>query len=205
MEPSGNAIIVKYIFQFYRSDISGAILFCKKWDGTNGISFKARQPEDFVIEVLTGIYKGKKCYLNTYKHFRGSVYFHLHYKMLTHFKCKKNDNINEESVDNYFICQNKNNRDEIEKIGDFGYDPFAESEHKEFIEYLFGLLEPVKDIEEINYMRELSRGGNRNSIAETLGVSIARCNEIKRRLKRKLLRRLGERKVESLPAKGGCE
>jgi len=79
----------QYIERFVKSDILNATLYCLKWNGTNGICFSSKTPDDIVFELLEKILEGKKVYFDDYKHFLGSVYLHLKWAMLNFFQCRK--------------------------------------------------------------------------------------------------------------------
>lgn len=89
MSDEDKNLCLQYVEQFVKNDKSNAILYCLRWNGTNGFYFDSKTPDDIVFELLEKILEGKKVYLEDYKHFLGSVYQHLRWAMLNFFKCRK--------------------------------------------------------------------------------------------------------------------
>lgn len=186
LELNDSKLIYEYINQFCRQDMYAAILFCKKWDGTNSHYFCEKQPEDFVMEVLEGIFKGKRCYLNSYTTFRGSVYFHLRFKMLSYFKCRNIKKIDESSPENNFTLNEAEYFYDSDQFYSGCEEIFDGVEKGEIINTIFSMLDPEKDIEEILYLEEYLKGGKREAIAGALGITPIECSEIQRRLIKKI-------------------
>lgn len=172
------------------------MLYCTKWDGSNGKWFSAKQPEDFIMELMTGLCSGKVCYTKTYMHFLGSVYFHLNFAMKSYFKYREEESkecreelFSEEDAENYLnSCAYTEGAEII----------FKEIERKEIKEYLFHCFDPVKESEEIMLLEEIFRGGKREEIASVLAITPAEYTNILKRINSKIKKRLSARIVEEI-------
>lgn len=186
MEKSESDLICEYINRFCREDKYGALFYCKRWDGTNNQYFCEKQPEDFLMEVLEGIFKGKTCFLKSYNTFKGSVYFHLRFRMLSYFKCRNIKKVDESSPENQFTLIEAENFYDSDKFYSGCEEIFEGVEKGELINTIFSMLDPEKDIEEILYLEEYLKGGKREAIADALGITPVECSEIQRRLIKKI-------------------
>lgn len=191
-------LIEEYVKKFVKENLSQAIYFCKKWDGTNGIYFRAKETEDFVFEILDLILEGRrKVYTDFYENFKGSVFYHLNKSMLTFFRCNKNENeienkskeislegtkINDE--DNYSLMYKTGNYKDVQN------EIFDNLENEELREKIFSLFDEndEKESEEILVLEEILKGLTREEIAKVLGLRVEQVTNIYKRIKRKILK-----------------
>ncbi|MCX7797364.1 MAG: hypothetical protein N2249_01930 [Melioribacter sp.] len=200
MDTQEELLINDYVEKFCKENLYGAIYYCKQWDGTNGINFGGKGPEDIVLETLELILQGKrKVYLESYENFKNSVYYHLKNTLLTKFGCRKKKveeesphyiNINEFKAISY--CDDEY-YEEYEEQGD---KELVESiEIKELIEKLFSLFDQDKEVEELLVLEGYLSGKKREEIAEDLGISVKDVTNIKKRIIRRVLKLL---KIEGM-------
>lgn len=103
-------LLLSYTKKFIQDDKRGAEIYCYNWNGTNNVYFKSRQPEDLIFKVLEGINEGRRiCYTKSYKHFTGSVYYHLRNELKTYFKCWKKNDITEKPTVSLFTLEDAEN------------------------------------------------------------------------------------------------
>lgn len=190
-------LIIEYCKKITTKEKNKIILFCEKWNGTNGIYFGAITAEDIYNEVITKILEGKrKCYLESYKVFRGSVYFHVKKALLSFFKC--NNNIEQDKklpkiiTLNELTSENEDYEfDDIYFNNNFYFDGeviFNEMEINELEREIFELFDEndENEFEEILVLKELLTGKKRNEIAEDLGITVNEVTNIHKRINRKL-------------------
>lgn len=191
-------LIENYIKKFIKENITQAIYFCKKWEGTNGIYFRAKEIEDFIFEILDLILEGRrKVYTDTYDKFKGSVFYHLNKSMLTYFRCNKNEDeienkskeislegikINDE--ENYSLMYRTGNYKDVEN------EIFDNLENEELRKKIFSLFDEndEKESEEILVLEEILNGLTREEIAKELGLTVEKVTNIYKRIKRKILK-----------------
>lgn len=196
MEIEQKEKILEYIKHFIKTDKCKTIWYCMKWNGSNGRWFGAKLPEDFIMELLSGFLRGKKCYTKTYKHFLGSVYFHLKFMMLSYFKYGDKENsecrevkLSETEAENYI--ENGGYADGAEVI-------FSGIEESELRENVISLFDSQKEIEEIFVLEEIFNGGKREEIAIELGIGPQDYTNIVKRIKAKLKKRLNPKILEDI-------
>lgn len=182
-------LIEDYVEEFMKTDFFNIIHWCKKWEGTNGKYFKAILPEDIVINILERALEGKrKCYLASYKHFRNSIYYHVKNELLTFFRNGNKDVTNET---NYNI-EDSYDEESIELFLEKGLyvdgieEILENYEKQELINRIFELFDQDKETMEIFVMEEIMKGGKRNEIADSLGISVNEVTNIQKRIKRKI-------------------
>ncbi len=191
-------LIENYIKKFIKENLSQAIYFCKKWDGTNGIYFRAKETEDFVFEILNLIFEGKrKVYTDSYDKFKGSVFYHLSKSMLTFFKCNKDDKgtenksitisleeLKKNEEENYSLMYESGNYNNVED------EIFKGIENEELREKIFSLFDEndEKEAEEILVLEEILKGLTREEIAKELGLRVEQVTNIYKRIKRKIIK-----------------
>ncbi|GAB4127824.1 MAG: hypothetical protein Fur0015_01470 [Ignavibacteriales bacterium] len=171
---------LKYVKEFYQKNFYQATLKCLKWNGTNGREFGAKQPEDFIIEILEKILlKGKTCYLKTYDHFKNSVYYHLRFAMLNYFclKEKKEDEVF--PITDEFETTYEN---EIKYYGDEAI--YNGIEFDEIKDEIYDLLNKEDRAEEFMVFEFLLDGYKREEIAKELNIEVEEVTNIKKRLQR---------------------
>lgn len=181
---------LKYVEEFYRKNFYQAIYYCLKGDRTNGIEFGAKQPEDFVIETLEKILiNGKTCYLQTYKHFVVSVYYHLKHAMMNYFYTKEKESkvipITDEFETTY--------ENEIKYYGDEAI--YNELDLDEIKDELYDLLNKENRVEEFMVFELILDGYKREEIAEELNLKVKDVTNIKKRLQRILSKIINKNKT----------
>ncbi|MCX8167237.1 MAG: LuxR C-terminal-related transcriptional regulator [Candidatus Micrarchaeota archaeon] len=196
--------ILTYSAKFIRKDKFNAIYYCTKWNGSNGIYFGAKEPEDFVMEVLAEICEGRrKCYLDDYRVFKYSVYFYLEKKMLTYFGYRKKKKNDESNSGNVFPLNDDNvlkyDNEMLSSCSDLGSEDFvADLEREELIERVIGLFDPNEEVEEIAVLEEIFEGKKRREIAEDLGIKEEEVTVIQKRIQRRINRRIDSIKKDEL-------
>lgn len=181
-------IIENYLEKFIRNDFHSVCHYCYKWNGVNGKYFRVILPEDIVLDILEKVLKKRrKCYVKSYKHFRNSIYYHVKNELRTFFKDRnKNKNVtnynledspDEESIELFF--EKGLYVDGIEEI-------LENYEQQELINRIFALFDQDKETMEIFVLEEIMKGGKRNEIAASLGISVNEATNIQKRIKRKI-------------------
>ena len=179
-----------YLSQFLKDDKANAVYYCKKWTNNNERKFRAIEPEDLVFKVLEGIYEGKICYTKSYKHFKGSVYFHLKFALLSHFKIKKKDDLTEDEPENLFTEEYAENFFESEGYFDGAEIILGAIENDEIREAIFSVFDPNVDIEELFVLEEIFKGDKRKEIADSLGMTEKELDVIRKRVFRRIEKKL---------------
>lgn len=194
MDESTQLKIIEYQKIFMKNGYYNAVYYCQRWNGTNNIYFREKEPEDFVLEILERILEGKRmCFLNDYEHFKGSLYFHLRYEMLTYFRCRK-----KKEPENIYFIENESSNivsyddeqfyeeycDEIVN-GLLSEIDFNDIKHK-----LFSIFDHNEEIEEITVLEGIIEGKTRKEIAEDTGLSLNEVTNIKKRIFRKIRRHI---------------
>lgn len=187
-----------YITQFLKDDKANAVYYCKKWTNNNERKFRAIEPEDLVFKVLEGIYEGKICYTKSYKHFIGSVYFHLKFALLSHFKIKKKDTLGEDDPENLFTETRAENFFLNEEYADGAKNVLGKMEDAELREAIFSVFDPNVDIEEIFVLEEIFKGDKRSEIADALGMTEKELDVIRKRVFRRIEKNLPNKFVEGM-------
>ncbi|MEW6195135.1 MAG: LuxR C-terminal-related transcriptional regulator [Bacteroidota bacterium] len=193
-----------YTEEFIRKDKFNAVYYCMKWNGTNGIYFNAKEPADFIIDILERINEGRrKCYLKNYNTFKNSVYYHLKYEMLTYFGCrtKKNDyddgNENVIAIDNSVMLSFDDNINyEYDDLG--SEDILTNLERDDLKGRLIELFDPNEEVEEIAVLEEILEDKKRREIAEDLGITEVEVTTIQKRIYRKIDRRIESLKIDGI-------
>lgn len=191
-----------YTEEFIKKDKFNAVYYCMKWDGTNGIYFNAKEPVDFIIDILGRVNEGRrKCYLKDYNTFRNSIYYHLKNEMLTYFRCrfkrKENENENIIAIDNPVMFSYDDNIHY--EYDDLGCEDMLEGiEKDDFKERLLELFDPNEEVEEIAVLEELLENKKRREIAEDLGITEDEVTVIQKRIHRKIDKRIKSLKIEGL-------
>lgn len=186
--------ILEFIKHFLKHDKYKAMLYCKKWDGSNGKWFSAKEPEDFVMELMTGLYNGKICYTKSYRHFLGSVYFHLNLAMKSYFnyrdgEVRREEQFSEEDAENYLNSYAYTEGAEI---------IFKEMEREDIREHFFRCFDREKESKEIMLLEEILKGGKREFIAAELKITPAEYTIILKRVHSKIKKRLDARVLEEI-------
>lgn len=188
-----------YTEEFLKKDKFNAVYFCKTWEGTNGIYFNAKEPADFIFDVLERINEGRrKCYLKDYRTFRNSVYYHLKNEMLTYFNCRNSKKVDENEniipIDNsIMLIFNDNKNYENDDFGSKDVLSYIESE--DLKDKLIDLFDPNEEVEEIAVLEEILEGKKRREIAEDLGITEDEVTVIQKRVYRKIHNRIKSLKI----------
>lgn len=173
-----------------KNDFYKAVYYCQKWNGTNNIYFREKDPDDFVLVILEKILDGKrKCYLEDYEHFKGSVYFHLRNEMLTYFQCKKKkepENVYYIEIENSNIVSYDDERFYEDYSEEIVKGLLSEIDSDDIKNKLFSLFDPNEDIEEIVVFEEILKGKTREEIAEDNKLSLNEVTNIRKRIFRKI-------------------
>ncbi|MEG8988143.1 sigma-70 family RNA polymerase sigma factor [Ignavibacteria bacterium 4148-Me] len=187
--------IYEFINIFIKNDFNNASYYCYTWNGTNGIYFREKRPEDFVLHILELVIEGKrKVYLESYNTFKNSIYYHLKNEMLTYFKCRKKlveeenphyINVDDSKIVPYDDDINYENNNDPRESEILNY-----VENNEIKEKLLNLIDPENELEEWLVLNAYLEGKKREEIAEDLGISVNEVTNIKKRIIRKLKRRL---------------
>lgn len=198
--------ILEYIQQFMNKDKYNSILFCQKWDGTNGIRFRDKLPEDFVIELLGKIsMQKKKVYLKSYTHFRNSIYFHLKHIMLDYFNCRNTETEEEEElIEDGKLVYSLKNKVELSEVSETEFVFSGEEDlmnsitEDEMLAKILSLFNPEKEAEEIEVFKYLFYGYKRSEMAEHLNISEREITNIQKRVRRKIQGGLDKNILEGL-------
>jgi len=195
LSPEEQLTIYEFVKIFIQNDRNNAIHYCYTWNGTNGIYFREKQPEDFVLYILERVIEGKrKVYLENYKTFKISIYYHLRNEMLTYFNCRKK--LVEEESPHYI---NVDDSKIVPYDDDINYEKNNDPRESEILNYIenneikemiLNLIDPETEPEEWLVLNADLEGKKREEIAEDLGISVDEVTNIKKRIIRKLSKRL---------------
>ncbi len=182
--------IEAFINRFVKEDKFKAINYCYNWTFNGTKSFGAILPEDLIFNILEKFLEGKaKCYIDSYNHFKGSVYYHLKKALLSYFRKRKRKSEYEENEEDFVSANYMISFDE-EIYSDMGEQIFGNLEGEELRNSLFALFDEEKDVEEILVLEELlkgvSKGNKREVIAKSLGLSVNDVTNIEKRIIRKI-------------------
>lgn len=201
--------IREYLDNFIKHDKLNAIYHCINWSKTTGRKFTFKQPEDFVMELAELIYEGRrKCYLESYYYFKGSIYYHLSNMMKNYFGYNSKDDNNE--LDNENNISFSFSEKEIEFTEDFidlnnaetyinGFDEIINKLYnEEEYENILKIFNQDDENESEEYLVVLYLVDNykREEIAKELGISVEKVTNIKKRIKRKLIHYYNKKKKE---------
>ncbi len=192
MNPEEESRINEFVEIFMEQDFFNAIYYCSTWKGTNERYFREKEPADFVIYTLERIIEGKrKVYLDNYKTFKGSVYYHLRNEMLTYFNCG-NDTIEESphyiNVNDSNIVAYDDNVNYENNNNNYESDTLTLIECNDLKEQIFNLFDEDKELEEILVLQGYLDGKKREEIAEDLGITVNEVTNIKKRVVRKIIK-----------------
>ena len=180
-------LLLSYTTKFIHENKRGAELYCFGWNGINNVYFRSRQPEDLIFKVLEGINEGRRiCYTESYKHFTGSVYYHLRNELKTYFRVRKKEDITEDSPENFFTLTEAENFFEEGSYADGAEDIIKTLENNELREKLFRMFDPIKEADEIDVLNEILSGYKREEIAKNLNKTVTDVTNIQKRVKRKI-------------------
>ena len=180
-------LLLRYTTKFINEGKRGAEFYCFGWNGINNIYFRSKQPEDLIFKVLEGINEGRRiCYIESYKHFTGSVYYHLRNELKTYFKSRKKDDITEDKPENLFTVEDAENFFENGAYTDGAEEILKGLENNELREKLFSLFDPAKEADEVAVLNEILTGWKREEIAENLNFTAAKVTNIQKRIYRKI-------------------
>jgi len=181
------AKILEYIKEFDKQDKFRAISFCYSWNGTNGRYFNSKDPEDYLMEILAKMLDGKKCYTNSYKAFRGSVYYHLKNEMLSYFHLREDEiNKGKNAELSFSNAENLINEDLYFESAELIYGGVELEEIKNKV---FSSFDAETEVEEVIVLEEILKGGKRDEIAKALGIKPSDYTNILKRIKTKLIKR----------------
>lgn len=190
-------LISNYIERFIKEDLMNIVYYCKQWEGTNGRRFKSLLPEDIVFKVLELLNEGRrKCYTKSYKHFKGSVYFHVRNELFTFFNCRRRDELNENSPESLFTLIDAENYFEDGYYADGAECILDKIEAQELKENIIGLFDPNEEIDEILVLEEIFRGSKRKEIAEALKIKETEVTNIKKKIKRRISKNFDKNLLE---------
>jgi len=188
-----------YTKKFIKEDLMNIIRFCYLWDGTNSRWFKSKLPEDIVFEVLGLINEGRrKCYSKSYRNFKNSVYYHVKNALLTFFRCKKKQDINDDSPESLFTLNEAEIYFEDGTYADDAEDILQRIKRSELREALFSVFDPNVDIEELFVLEEILKGNKRNEIAAYLGMTESDVTNIRKKVFRKIEKNLSNEFAEGM-------
>lgn len=177
---------IKFARQFLAENFFGAFLFCCKWNGTNGRTFRDRLPEDFIMIILEKVIEGKACNTESYISFRDSIYFHLKMAMLNYFYPKNEKEYVYLDSDEDSSETNPNSLQFGEELSYCSESFLDDFESEDIIEKVYSLFDHDTEVEEIMYLEEFLKGGKRENIAHSLGITQDECTVIKKRVNRKM-------------------
>lgn len=176
-------LILEYVKQFIKNDLTKAIYYCYRWDK----EFKHLLPEDLIFKVLELINEGRrKCYTRSYNHFRNSVYYHVTNEILTLFKYKKQDDLTDDDPENNFTLSEAGHFYDEGSYADGAEDVLTAFQKEDLREHLIGLFDPNKHIEEIFVLELIFLGYKREDIADELKVAVSEVTNIQKRVVRTL-------------------
>ncbi|GAB6283669.1 MAG: hypothetical protein STSR0008_24580 [Ignavibacterium sp.] len=180
-------LILNYIEYFINNDFMNVVYYCDSWVGKNGKSFRSVLPKDLVMKVLELINEGRrKCYITSYQHFKGSVYYHVKNELRTLFNYKKKDDITEDSPENYFTIIDAENYFDEGNYVDESEDILTKIENNELKEKLLNLFNSDDEVFEYSVLEKILENYKRNEIAEELGLSEKEVTNIQKRIFRKM-------------------
>ena len=180
---------IKFATQFLHENFFGALLYCRKWNGTNGRTFRDRLPEDFIMTILEKILEGKACNTGSYIHFRDSIFFHLKMAMLNYFYPKNEKEFVDLDLPEDSSETNPNSLQIGEELSYCSESFLDDFESDDLVEKVYSLFDPDTEVEEIMYLEEFLKGGKRECIAQSLGITQDECTVIKKRADRKMVER----------------
>lgn len=180
--------ILSFIKVFIKNDKYKAIGYCNSWNGTCGRYFKGKEGADYVIETLTALLDGKKCFTENYQVFKGSVYYHLRKQMLTYFHLKENEP--NEGKNSEISFTNAESKDLLNEENYYGgaEEIYKRVEITEVREEIFNCFDRKKDTVEIKFLEEVFKGGKRRAIAAKLGITPDEYTNISKRIKVRLIK-----------------
>lgn len=189
MDESIKLKIIEYQKIFIKNDYYNAVYYCQKWNGTNNIYFREKEPEDFVLGVMEKILEDKgKFYLEDYEHFKGSIYYYLRNEMLTYFcrKKKEPENVYYIEIENSKIVSYDDEQFYEEYCDEIVKGLIAEIESNDFKNKLLSIFDPNEDIYEIVVLEGILEGKTREEIAKENGLSLNEVTNIRKRIIRKI-------------------
>ena len=185
--PDEGKLLLDYTKKFIDEEMENIVFYCYEWNGTTGIFFRSELPEDLIYKILERINEGRRiCYTKTFKHFRGSVYYHVKHELLTFFNCRKKDDLTEDSPENFFTEKNAETFFEDGAYADGAEDILSRIERNERREAILALFDPNKDIEEISVLEEYFLNKKRGDIAESLKLTCDEVTIIQKRINRRI-------------------
>ncbi len=180
-------LLLDYTTKFINEEMENIVFYCYGWNGTNGISYRSELPVDLVYKNLERINEGRRiCYTKTFKHYRGSVYYHVKHELLTFFKCRRKDDLTEDSPENFFTESKAETFFEDGVYADGAEDVLSGIERNERREAIFALFDPNDDIEEISVLEEYFLNKKREEIAESLKITTDEVTNIQKRINRRI-------------------
>jgi hypothetical protein len=178
-----------YTKQFIYDDLNRIIFYCTGWNGTNGICFNGIQPEDIVFKVLELICEGRrKCYTESYRNFRNSVYMHVKFELLTYFNCRKKEKMSEDSPENGFTETAAEVHFDEALYADKAENVLGKFERKDIREAIKDLFDPNEDIDELSVLDLIFLGYKRWEVAEDLKITVAEVTNIQKRIIRRIIK-----------------
>ncbi|MDP2038560.1 MAG: hypothetical protein Q8L04_14350 [Ignavibacteria bacterium] len=189
MNPEEKNRRIEFSKQFIKECKFNAILYCNKWNGTNGRTFREKQPEDFIFIILEKIIEGKSCNLDSFVCFRNSVYYHLENAMLNYFYPKNEKEFVDLDLPEDSSETNLNSLQIGEELSYCSESFLDDFESDDLVEKVHSLFDPDTEVEEIMYLEEFLKGGKRECIAQSLGITQDECTVIKKRTDRKMVER----------------
>lgn len=192
-------VLLLYTKKFIKENLVNIDRFCYLWNGTNGIRFKSVLPDDLVFKVLGLINEGRRiCYTKSYKHFKGSVYYHVKNELLTYFNCRTKVDLTEEAPESIFTLNDAENYFEEGAYADGAEDMLRNLENDEIRERIFSLFDPKKEIDEVSVLREILKGEKREEIADSLNKSVDEVTNIRKRINRKIEKHFNKNLLEGI-------
>jgi DNA-directed RNA polymerase specialized sigma24 family protein len=192
-------LLLEYTNKFIKDNLMNITHYCYQWNGTNGIRFKIVLPEDLVFKVLGLINEGRRIfYSKSYRHFKGSVYYHVKNELLTFFNCRKKTDLTEDSPESLFILNDAENYFEEDAYAYDAEDILGKMENNELREAMLSLFDPNDDIDEILVLEEILNNKKREEISEALKITVDEVTNIRKRINRKIEKNINKNLLEGI-------
>lgn len=188
---SVNEEVLKHISKFVKHDLYNAVFYCLRFANGSDSIFKTKQPEDLVFEVLEKISEGKTCFLKDYRAFKGSVYYHLRFKLINHLRLNKKEELVE---DLYADASEQNEKKRTGYIDSYCRSEYDEIqlgiENGELRGKIFGLFDKVKEGNEISILEKILEGKQNKDIANEMNVRVAIIENAKKRIFNRIYKKI---------------
>ena len=186
-----NEEVLKHISKFVKHDLNNAVFFCLRFANGSDSIFKTKQPEDLVFEVLEKISEGKTCFLKDYRTFKGSVYYHLKFKLINHLRLNRK----EEQIEDIYADAVEQNEKRKRGYVDSYYSTERDEiqlriENGELRGKIFGLFDKVKEGNEISILGKILDGKQNKEIAKEMNVKVKSIEAAKKRIFNRIYKKI---------------